>query len=991
MDSLPDTYATHTINILRVAAGLREEAISVLTDLEGELISKAANATTTSQKARLNALLTQTQGSISAAYTVMQKNHLTGLRGLARLEGIHTKQALGKAIGADVFTVATSANQLAAVADAAVVMGHSSAAWWGQQANAMQFSFAGQMRRGILSGEDTDTIISRIRGTKANGYTDGLMNVPRRQAEALVRSSAISTTNAARIKTLEGMDDVVKGIQWLSTLDGRTTQICMGLSGKIWRLPDYAPIGHDKAWPGVTAHWQCVSEGQEADTHGQPILRGYSRDYVGAFVTIETASGHKLTVTPNHPILTAQGFVPAGDIREGGNVVSDFVPCEKAIAGTGEFDAKQRPALIEEITGSLQESGQFITVSVVVAGVDFHGDGMDGEVAIVSSHRNLLTKIQASFQEQAMNPGFLRTNEIDTGGTILGGCPPLGLSAFGSGLPGVAHGLALPTDRMPRRPDPSVEAMGIAFDTCADITPPFPGHISSHSSSPHLGGVAGTPTGSHPGSFNALPYPVLSQAELAHQILDGSLGQIHFDQIISIRKWEGRRRVHNLETTRNFYSAQGIVTGNCRSTQIPVLNRWEEMSGKKLPSLANEDIEERMKKKLAAMGMDPAQIAKAKTNAKAFMDGQVPATMHFEDWLKTKSDDFIDRTLGPGRAKLWNRGNGAISISDLTNQDNRPLTLAQLADLIENGTPAPETQGIPYRPMARPEKARSVSLPTTPRETQIEELAQIFGRGKLPSDKKLKMVNATLTPAEQGRLKERITEVKNQATPAMTPDQMIEAALTDIIPARRAPVSASLQITLDGRQATQANHAVRQIDKVMDDGGLSPIKIEALEKPKDYDSGEYNFDSKTFTARNIAVNTARSDTALTTVHEIGHWLDNIALGSHGVGFASEQEAAFAGLRKAFDDSSAVKVLRARLKTAIPGKVKNHLKYMEEGREIFARAFTQYIVEKSGDPLLAMQLAADFTGDISQYSYWKNDDFRAIVASFDGIFKSKNFL
>jgi hypothetical protein len=48
-------------------------------------------------------------------------------------------------------------------------------------------------------------------------------------------------------------------VQWVSTLDSRTTEICIALDGLQWTLPDYEPIGHKVDFPGAIAHWGCRS------------------------------------------------------------------------------------------------------------------------------------------------------------------------------------------------------------------------------------------------------------------------------------------------------------------------------------------------------------------------------------------------------------------------------------------------------------------------------------------------------------------------------------------------------------------------------------------------------------------------------------------------------------------------------------------------------------------------------------------------------------
>jgi len=65
--------------------------------------------------------------------------------------------------------------------------------------------------------------------------------------------------------------------------------------------------------------WNCVV----GDTlvSGPPPCTAYRREYSGELVILTTASGKKLTVTPNHPILTTEGWVAAGLLDEGSYVI----------------------------------------------------------------------------------------------------------------------------------------------------------------------------------------------------------------------------------------------------------------------------------------------------------------------------------------------------------------------------------------------------------------------------------------------------------------------------------------------------------------------------------------------------------------------------------------------------------------------------------------------------------------------------------------------
>ncbi|MBQ8362633.1 MAG: minor capsid protein, partial [Thermoguttaceae bacterium] len=74
----------------------------------------------------------------------------------------------------------------------------------------------------------------KIRGTKANGYADGILQTSRRSAETVARTVINGVSNEARFATLCENDDVLDGIQFLATLDGRTSFVCASLDGKIW-------------------------------------------------------------------------------------------------------------------------------------------------------------------------------------------------------------------------------------------------------------------------------------------------------------------------------------------------------------------------------------------------------------------------------------------------------------------------------------------------------------------------------------------------------------------------------------------------------------------------------------------------------------------------------------------------------------------------------------------------------------------------------------
>jgi SPP1 gp7 family putative phage head morphogenesis protein len=86
------------------------------------------------------------------------------------------------------------------------------------------------------------------------------MEATSRDAEALIRTSVQSIAQNARMETFKANDDVIDGVQWLSTLDLRTTSTCQALSGQSWKLDGEKMEGTELDFPGPPPiHFNCRS------------------------------------------------------------------------------------------------------------------------------------------------------------------------------------------------------------------------------------------------------------------------------------------------------------------------------------------------------------------------------------------------------------------------------------------------------------------------------------------------------------------------------------------------------------------------------------------------------------------------------------------------------------------------------------------------------------------------------------------------------------
>ena len=105
------------------------------------------------------------------------------------------------------------------------------------------------VQQGFSSGLSIDEIVRQIIGTKANGYRDGIFNTTRNEANNIARTICNGIANSAKEAFYRANDDVITGVEILSTLDGRTCPICASLDRKRYKF--------EETHPSLPLHYQC--------------------------------------------------------------------------------------------------------------------------------------------------------------------------------------------------------------------------------------------------------------------------------------------------------------------------------------------------------------------------------------------------------------------------------------------------------------------------------------------------------------------------------------------------------------------------------------------------------------------------------------------------------------------------------------------------------------------------------------------------------------
>lgn len=96
----------------------------------------------------------------------------------------------------------------------------------------------GAIRAGYYQGQTTSQILQSIRGTRANRFMDGKLQMSNTDASMLVRTGLQHVAGVARNEVWEQNKDIVKGWRLSVTFDGRTSPICrdLGQAAEIYPL-----------------------------------------------------------------------------------------------------------------------------------------------------------------------------------------------------------------------------------------------------------------------------------------------------------------------------------------------------------------------------------------------------------------------------------------------------------------------------------------------------------------------------------------------------------------------------------------------------------------------------------------------------------------------------------------------------------------------------------------------------------------------------------
>jgi SPP1 gp7 family putative phage head morphogenesis protein len=496
--------------------------------------------------------------------------------------------------------------------------------------------FTKTVQSGFLAGDSGPQMARRLKGrlkfadfgplsvrqlAQAGGQLTAVAN---HQVNTLVRTSVNQVATSISQATYKANAEITEKYKYVATLDSRTSARCRALDQQVFE--------YGKG-PTPPQHFNCLPGDAQVTTSGG-IAAVYRRFYKGQLYVIKTANGHVLRVTPNHPVLTADGWKPANLVHIGDKVFTSNVIPLKSAANNQKNNAV---TTAEDIFRAFRESPTVFSVEVPTTAPDFHGDvpiaQSAEQIAVVLANRELLL---------AVNPNLLKTL--------------FGFSLKRSDLAALSSSHA------------AQSFVAVGQSALCNVGSGGKGFAFSGTSASHAGELLFAPVSQLATGFKNNPLngtwrdaEAIRDAANADALVEQGYNRADVCWI----GWEPfSGHVYNFETKSGTYCADSILTHNCRSTTVPEID-------------------------YAALGMPeppPSAIRRpgiiSGPMSKAAKTRTVPANQSYGEWLQEQGDDIKRDVLGPSRIPYWNKlvkkYGPENAIRKFVANDGSELTLKQL-------------------------------------------------------------------------------------------------------------------------------------------------------------------------------------------------------------------------------------------------------------------------------------------------------------------------
>lgn len=247
-EHLIDVFTRHQIFVQRLAGGEVNRVTPLLDQMLDDIALRLAGENSEIETARIIRLSKSISEIVSDSTTEISEQAIAQMKEIAEYEADFTQRAVQQVVNAEF--VLPSANQILASATEipmALVSGKKTEEFtldeiFDQFSSKKSQEIGRIAQSGFVQGRSTQEVMREIRRV-VNTRT-------KQQLETVIRTSTNHMSNVARNKTIQANSDVIDEVKWISTLDGRTSNVCFGRDSKVF------PID---SGPRPPAHHGCRS------------------------------------------------------------------------------------------------------------------------------------------------------------------------------------------------------------------------------------------------------------------------------------------------------------------------------------------------------------------------------------------------------------------------------------------------------------------------------------------------------------------------------------------------------------------------------------------------------------------------------------------------------------------------------------------------------------------------------------------------------------
>lgn len=255
-----DLSVRYAVFLQRLTNGQLRRILELVDDLNADLEVQVRRRLKRLSKRDLTALARGRTGSerlkeLRAFFKVIEKEANNALREKVRSENVEVAKRLAKrnqAIAQQAVGITANlptVKQLREAIDFQPFDGQVLREWTAEWSAARTQRVTRQLRIGIVNGEGVPTLMQRLTGTPANNFNDGVLEVSKRGAQAIVRTAANHARSSADVEFGRANEDNIDHLLRRAVLDQRTSNVC--------RINDGAEYSPDEAEGVLPAHPNC--------------------------------------------------------------------------------------------------------------------------------------------------------------------------------------------------------------------------------------------------------------------------------------------------------------------------------------------------------------------------------------------------------------------------------------------------------------------------------------------------------------------------------------------------------------------------------------------------------------------------------------------------------------------------------------------------------------------------------------------------------------